>query len=52
MTRLAPFELHRPGSVPEATALLRAPDGTWSVSGVGEVAVYVEGRPASLADLP
>ena len=39
-------------AVPEATALLRAPDGTWSVSGVGEVAVYVEGRPASLADLP
>jgi len=39
-------------AVPEATALLRAPDGTWSVAGVGEVTVYVEGHVATMADLP
>jgi len=39
-------------AVPEATALLRSPEGAWSVAGVGEVAVYLEGRPATLADLP
>jgi cyanophycinase len=39
-------------AVPESTALLRATDGTWSVAGVGDVTVYVEGRVATLADLP
>ena len=38
-------------AVPEATALLRATDGTWSVAGVGEVTVYTEGRIATIADL-
>jgi cyanophycinase len=39
-------------AVPEATAVIRAPDGTWSVAGAGEVDVWVAGRPATLADLP
>ena len=39
-------------AVPEATALIKGADGDWSVSGVGEVDVYVAGRPATLADLP
>jgi cyanophycinase len=39
-------------AVPEATAVIRGTDGTWSVSGAGEVDVWVAGRPATLADLP
>ena len=39
-------------AVPEATALIRGTDGAWSVAGVGQVDVWVEGRPATLADLP
>jgi cyanophycinase len=39
-------------AVPEATALIQGTDGQWSVSGVGDVDVYVAGRPATLADLP
>jgi cyanophycinase len=39
-------------AVPEATALVRAADGAWSVAGVGEVDIWVAGRPATLADLP
>jgi cyanophycinase len=39
-------------AVPEATAIIRGTDGTWSVAGVGEVDVWVAGRPATLADLP
>ena len=40
--------------VPERTALLRGPDGTWRASGVGDVAVFVDGAPApdGLASLP
>ena len=38
--------------IPEATALLRAPDGAWRTSGVGTVEVYVEHKLARLADLP
>jgi cyanophycinase len=39
-------------AVPEATAVIRGSDGAWSVAGVGEVQVWVAGRPATLADLP
>jgi cyanophycinase len=39
-------------AVPEATALIRGADGTWSVDGVGTVDVWAAGRPATLADLP
>jgi cyanophycinase len=38
-------------AVPEATALIRRAGG-WEVAGVGEVDVWVAGRPATLADLP
>jgi cyanophycinase len=38
-------------AVPECTALLRPPDGSWSSTGEGEVSVYVEGKSATLADL-
>ncbi len=38
--------------VPSRTALLRDPDGQWRVEGVGEVSVYLDGRPAALTDLP
>lgn len=38
--------------VPERTALLRAPDGTWSAAGVGEVRVWLGGQPAQLDALP
>jgi cyanophycinase len=37
--------------IPEATALLRAPDGAWRSAGVGEVEIYIEHKPARLADL-
>ncbi|MGD0084421.1 MAG: Type 1 glutamine amidotransferase-like domain-containing protein [Acidimicrobiales bacterium] len=38
--------------IPERTALLREPDGTWRSTGQGEVTVYLDGRQGSLADLP
>ncbi|MEJ5255343.1 MAG: Type 1 glutamine amidotransferase-like domain-containing protein [Acidimicrobiales bacterium] len=38
--------------VPEATALIRDPDGSWRVSGVGDCLVYRDGRPADLSALP
>lgn len=48
--------LTRPGMVlvglPEATALIREPGGAWRTAGVGEVTVYVDGRPGTLEDLP
>ena len=36
----------------EQTALVREPGGSWRVSGLGTVDVYVDGRPADLAALP
>lgn len=48
-------ELAHPGlpvvGIDEATALLRAPDGSWRVEGVGHVHVFVDGRRAELAAL-
>lgn len=48
-------ELAPPGvalaEVPEATAMIRSPDGMWRGTGVGEVQVYVDRKPAKLADL-
>jgi cyanophycinase len=38
-------------AVPEATALLREPGGVWSVAGRGDVAVFVDGVEAGLAEL-
>jgi len=48
---LAPTGVSLAG-VPSRTALMRTPEGQWRVEGAGEVAVYVGGRPATLADLP
>jgi cyanophycinase len=38
-------------AVPEQTAIVRAPDGTWRQEGAGTVAVYRDGRATTLADL-
>ncbi len=38
--------------VPERTALIRDPDGSWRSAGVGEVQVYVSGKPAGFDALP
>lgn len=38
--------------VPERTALIREPSGTWRSAGVGTVAVYMDGVPAGLDALP
>jgi cyanophycinase len=38
--------------VPERTALIREPDGTWRQAGAGEVEVYVNGEPAGMGALP
>jgi cyanophycinase len=58
----SPEKVHRtlqlaPAGLPvvaihEQTALLRAPDGTWSTSGAGTVEVFVDGKPAGLNALP
>jgi hypothetical protein len=32
--------------IPERTALIREPDGRWRSSGVGDVAVFLDGAPA------
>ena len=37
--------------VPERTALVREPDGSWRSAGEGEVQVFVSGKPASLQAL-
>jgi cyanophycinase len=37
--------------LPESTAVLRSPEGTWRVAGVGEVIVYRGGHPVPLADV-
>jgi cyanophycinase len=38
--------------IDEATALVRAPEGTWRVEGTGEVHVFLDGRRADLDALP
>jgi cyanophycinase len=38
--------------IPERTALVREPDGSWRSAGVGEVQVYVSGQPAGFDALP
>ena len=38
--------------IPERTALVRDPDGSWRQAGVGEVEVFVSGEPAGLEALP
>ncbi|HXW36043.1 MAG TPA: Type 1 glutamine amidotransferase-like domain-containing protein [Acidimicrobiales bacterium] len=38
--------------VPERTALIRHPDGTWESAGEGEVQVFVSGEPAGFEALP
>ncbi|MGZ4682395.1 MAG: Type 1 glutamine amidotransferase-like domain-containing protein [Acidimicrobiales bacterium] len=49
---LAPSGLSLVG-IPSATALLRDPDGRWRAEGasVAEVSVFIDGRPATPADL-
>jgi cyanophycinase len=38
--------------IPEATALIRDPDGSWSTGGAGDCVVYRDGEPADLSALP
>ena len=38
--------------IDERTALIRAADGTWTTAGAGEVCVFVDGQPTTLATLP
>lgn len=38
-------------AVPEATALIRSPEGIWRTEGVGDVSIWVDGRPSSVSDL-
>jgi cyanophycinase len=38
--------------IPERTALLRDPDGSWRVVGKGNVEVFVNGEPAGFEALP
>jgi cyanophycinase len=37
--------------IPERTALIREPDGTWRVAGMGSVEVFVDGKPVGLGAL-
>ncbi len=41
----------RIAAVDEKTALLRSSEGHWSVVGAGDVSVWLDGRPAGLAEL-
>src|SRR5579863_6652187 len=38
--------------IPERTALVRSPDGSWHQTGQGEVQVFVSGKPAGFEALP
>lgn len=38
--------------IPERTALIRHPDGSWRAAGEGEVQVFVSGKPAGFEALP
>jgi cyanophycinase len=38
--------------IDERTALVRDPQGAWTVAGVGEAVVFVDGKPGQLTDLP
>jgi cyanophycinase len=38
--------------IPERTAVVRDPDGTWRAAGVGTPSIYVDGKPGSLSRLP
>ena len=38
--------------IPERTALVRSPDGTWACRGEGEVTVYLDGEIAGFESLP
>lgn len=38
--------------IPEQTALIREPDGTWHSEGVGDVSVFCNGDPADFKSLP
>jgi cyanophycinase len=38
--------------IPERTALIREPGGSWRSAGEGEVTVFLDGQPASLEALP
>ena len=48
---LAPASLPVAG-IPERTALIREPDGTWREAGAGRVTVYLGGEEAGLGALP
>ena len=47
---LAPAGLALAG-IPERTALLRDPSGTWSTQGAGEIRVFKDGQPADIGVL-
>ena len=38
--------------LPERSAIIRDPDGTWRAAGVGVAPVYVDGKPGALSQLP
>jgi cyanophycinase len=50
------FELAPKGcavvGIDEQTAAVRAPDGTWTASGAGHVAVWIDGQDSPLTALP
>jgi cyanophycinase len=50
------FELAPQGcavvGIDEQTAVVRSPDGTWTASGAGHVAVWIDGQDSPLSALP